>query len=177
MFFDIPFTNGKYSITKAGQVRRNATNHIIKPFITNKGYMCIDLRINNQTVRYLVHRLVAITFLPNPNGYNIVNHKDCNPLNNNVENLEWCTYSYNNKYAYIVGNKPLTPKQLEARRKPSYHLRKIVCQYDLNGRLLQEFPCITAAADHINGKVVSISSCAHGRLQTYKGYVWKFKEV
>lgn len=46
-----------------------------------------------------LHRVVALNFIPNPNNYPIINHKDQNPSNNNVDNLEWCTYSYNNTYA------------------------------------------------------------------------------
>lgn len=45
-----------------------------------------------------VHRLVAYNFIPNPNNYPIINHKDENRSNNNISNLEWCTVSYNNTY-------------------------------------------------------------------------------
>ena len=53
---------------------------------------------NGKKKTYLVHRLVAIAFLPNPNNLPIINHKDENPSNNNVNNLEWCTVAYNNTY-------------------------------------------------------------------------------
>lgn len=55
--------------------------------------------------QFFIHRLVAAAFIPNPNKYPIVNHKDGNSLNNNVNNLEWCTYSYNLKEAYRLGNR------------------------------------------------------------------------
>ena len=56
----------------------------------------------------LVHRLVAMAFIPNPHNYPIINHKDCNRLNNNADNLEWCTHSYNERYAYELGRKSST---------------------------------------------------------------------
>lgn len=52
---------------------------------------------------YLVHRLVAEAFLPNENNLPIINHKDCDPSNNNIQNLEWCTYKHNSKHAYENG--------------------------------------------------------------------------
>lgn len=172
-FKDIPFTNGKYSIDKIGNVKRNKTSHILKPFITNKGYKCVDLRLGGETKRFLVHRLVAMTYIPNPCDFKIINHKDSNPLNNSVENLEWCSYSYNNKYAYDNGNRTLTEAQLKVRKNEKVYLQKRVVQYDICGNLLNEYKSITAASEAIQGKVSSLSACIHGRLKTYKGYIWK----
>lgn len=61
-------------------------------------YRSVNLWHNGKTVHRLVHRLVAEAFIPNPNGYPIINHIDENPANNKVTNLEWCTYKYNAKY-------------------------------------------------------------------------------
>ena len=72
---------------------------ILKNDIGKNGYARVTLYIEGKgRYRELVHRLVAKSFIPNPNNYPCVNHKDENPLNNNVENLEWCSYSYNNTY-------------------------------------------------------------------------------
>lgn len=62
------------------------------------GYKVVILYKDGKKKTYLVHRLVAIAFIPNPNNLPIINHKDENKTNNNVNNLEWCTYEYNNTY-------------------------------------------------------------------------------
>lgn len=68
------------------------------------GYLCTRLLSNNNTSRCeYTHILIAKTFLPNPNNYPIVNHIDGNKHNNRIENLEWCTYSRNNKHAIDIG--------------------------------------------------------------------------
>lgn len=61
-------------------------------------YEQVILCKNGKTKAYLVHRLVSQAFIPNPNNFPCVNHKDENPRNNCVDNLEWCTYKYNNEY-------------------------------------------------------------------------------
>lgn len=61
-------------------------------------YLQIILCKDGKTKKHLIHRLVAQAFIPNPNNLPCVNHKDENPRNNHVENLEWCTYQYNNQY-------------------------------------------------------------------------------
>lgn len=58
--------------------------------------MCLSK--DGKMKHYKVHRLVAMAFIPNPNNLPIINHKDENPSNNNVNNLEWCTVAYNNAY-------------------------------------------------------------------------------
>ena len=72
---------------------------ISKYEISNSGYKIITLRNKyGKAIKKTIHRLVAEYFIPNPNNYPCVNHKDENKLNNRVDNLEWCTYQYNNTY-------------------------------------------------------------------------------
>ena len=61
-------------------------------------YPSVQLSHKQRIKNIPIHKLVAKTFIPNPNNLPCINHKDCNPENNNVENLEWCTYKYNNEY-------------------------------------------------------------------------------
>lgn len=65
----------------------------------NLTYLGLSLYKEGKYYNELVHRLVAKAFIPNPNNYPTVNHKNCNSHDNRVSNLEWCTYQYNNTYA------------------------------------------------------------------------------
>ena len=102
----------KYSNIDFGQNYLINKNGIIYSIFTMKelshkayngnGYRRIILRdINKQKHLLYLHRILAETFIPNPNNYPIINHKDENPSNNCVDNLEWCTYQYNNTYNNI----------------------------------------------------------------------------
>ena len=86
-----------YSITSTGEVFNNKTGRKLKQMI-KKGYCGVYLYNENGRKFFLVHRLVAQTFIANEDNYPEVNHKDENPLNNNVENLEWCSSKYNSNY-------------------------------------------------------------------------------
>ena len=110
-WFDIPGYN-LYKISKTGIIRRiaatitniNGTNNFIKSRIlktkTNKsGYISVTLTENGKQKGEFIHVLLAKTFIPNLHNYPIVNHKDENPSNNSIDNLEWCNHSYNAKHS------------------------------------------------------------------------------
>lgn len=84
----------------------NLKARLKKSRIDGKGYAVVSLGKNNKMVSYLVHRLVAEAFIPNPNNKPEVNHKDGNKLNNHVSNLEWVTKKENETHALINGLKP-----------------------------------------------------------------------
>lgn len=87
-----------YQISNRGRVWSAKSNSYLKPCKNNKGYYLTHLIAKNgKRKTELIHRLVALTFIDNPNGYPEVNHKDRNKDNNTVENLEWCTRSQNNR--------------------------------------------------------------------------------
>lgn len=115
---------GLYQVSNYGRVRSLDTKQvrsngrvmceftvkgqILNPYFTgrttrnSKGYLTVNLKRKNKKV----HRLVAEAFLENPNNYPMVNHKDGNTENNNVENLEWCTNLHNVRHAIKHGLKP-----------------------------------------------------------------------
>jgi len=88
----------EYEVSETGTVRRINNHHIVKPVAHKCGYYVIRFRHAGKTITEYAHRLVAAAFIPNPNGYEIVNHKDENRHNNAVNNLEWCDRSYNMLY-------------------------------------------------------------------------------
>lgn len=85
----------KYTCSLKGQV--------LKQYNRKDGYLQVSFRMNGKAITKKVHRLVAETFIPNQDNLPEVNHKDCNRANNNVENLEFCTRSYNRQYREKYG--------------------------------------------------------------------------
>lgn len=106
---DINDYESVYQINQNGDVKSlkrkssgtfTSIDKIIRKDLNKKGYYTYRLCKNNKSKRKLLHRLLAEAFIPNPNNYPCVNHIDGNPLNNNLNNLEWCTYSYNTIHGY-----------------------------------------------------------------------------
>lgn len=87
-----------YSISNAGRVRNDTRNRILVGGFDRDGYRQVTLSYNGKQYNRRICRLVANEFIENPNGYPCVNHIDENKSNDNVTNLEWCTYKYNNNY-------------------------------------------------------------------------------
>ena len=94
---------GLYKISNEGKIYSNKINAIMKTYINNNGYECVQLTKNKKRKHFLVHRLVAKAFIPNIDNKPQVNHIDGNKANNRVENLEWYTNSENQIHAYKNG--------------------------------------------------------------------------
>lgn len=95
---DLKFYEDKYEISNFGNVRDKQSKRLKKSTTKDNGYIVYSFWINGRTKQEYAHRLVALTFIPNPNDLPQVNHKDENKQNNRVDNLEWCTPQYNNTY-------------------------------------------------------------------------------
>lgn len=74
-----------------------------------RGYKVVSIYINQKQYYKKVHRLVAETYIPNPDNLPMINHIDEDKLNNNVDNLEWCTSQYNVEYSHAKWYKIKTP--------------------------------------------------------------------
>lgn len=165
--------DGLYLISDEGQVFSVRSNRLLKPQISTAGYYRIELNCNGIKQKELVHRLVAECFIPNPNSYPIVNHKDENPLNNHVDNLEWCTHQYNLTYGTCVQRRLA---HTEYRSGADNVKSKTVYQYDLEGNFIAEYGGAREAARITGLSGHSISKAATGKLRQYAGYVWSYEK-
>lgn len=133
----------------------------------DRKYLVAHLSKYHKQKTFSVHRLIAHAFLPNPDNLPEVNHKDENPSNNRVSNLEWCTRSYNTNYG--THNEKL-------RNTKSARYGKPILQFDLLGNFISEYPTLMAAERATGFHNGNISHCCRGDCSYAYGYVWKFKE-
>ena len=103
-------TDGRYEVSNTGMVRSKGTHvnkgiHELKAKTNKYGYKEVTLYLDGKKKSKTIHRLVAITYIPNPENAPQVNHIDGDKTNNDVTNLEWCTSSDNIKHAFRTGLK------------------------------------------------------------------------
>ena len=139
------------------------------------GYLHVSLTINKQSKHFLIHRLVALMFVPNPYFYSEINHIDGNKENNYFENLEWCTRSHNVKHAFDMGLKVNKKGSNSAHAKSFY-------QFDLKGNLIQKWGSLTDCANYL-GKTEeeafiirkNLTATLHKRHKSCCGYLFSFE--
>ena len=172
----------EYKVSNLGRVKRLAyyknvcggskqyrEEKILKPQKRKRGYQAVMLSKNNKVKSFLIHRLVAIVFIPNPNNLPQVNHKDENPSNNEVSNLEWCNQRYNSNYG--------TSKKRISEKLRNGVLSKPVERYSKSGEYIDEFPSAIEASRQLNLNVSGIISCCN-KDEKYShcgGFQWKYK--
>lgn len=105
MSFYVPIAGyeSKYLVSKNGDVYSIRRRRLLKPQITDKGYLTVELWDSYSRRSVKIHRLVAETFIENPSGLKEINHKNGDKADNRVENLEWCSRSENILHAYATG--------------------------------------------------------------------------
>lgn len=168
---DIPGYEGMYQVSNLGQVRslnygRTGKIKLLKQHYDIHGYLKVGLAKHRECKYYFVHRLVAICFIENPLNYPIINHKDENPSNNIVDNLEWCDHKYNINY----GSR--NEKVAEKLRKHEEKWRAVNC-YNLYGKFIKHYKSIISTkGDGFNPKAVL--HCCRGRHQTHHGYRFEY---
>ena len=133
---------------------------VLKQKTDKDGYKLINLFKDGNGYTLKIHRLVAEAFLPNPENLPIVNHKDCNPANNKVENLEWCTYSYNITYNEAGHKRALKTGKPIAVFKDGVEVGRYISSYE--------------AAEALGCASANIRSIARGKKGVYtaKGYTF-----
>lgn len=165
----------KYLISDTGLVQNRKTGNIIKSTTTSNGYQMVSLYIEKgKTKRFYVHRLVAITFLPNPDNLTDVNHKDYNKQNNSVDNLEWCTRSDNLKHSYSYENRNKNREHAKELATKNHEKMKIkVIQKTLFGEFVAEYNSMREAEEKTGIPMQNISAVTLGKRRSAGGYAWE----
>ena len=148
---------------------KNSQTKYLTKRINKKGYVEYKLTRNGKSSYYKAHRLVAKTFIPNPENKPQVNHIDGNKQNNHVDNLEWCTNSENQLHAYRNVLKRPTRGHLRHNARP-------INQYDLYGNFIQTWSCIKYASDNLNIHRSNIILCCQGIYKSTHGFIFKYAD-
>lgn len=182
---DIEGYEGLYLIYKNGDndhcVWSLSRNEWKKSFIWGNGYAYVELSKKHKSKPKAIHILKAKAFIQNPHNCPIINHKDLNKTNNSIENLEWCTYQYNNTYNdrhLDIGIKLLNREDIS----------KQVYQYTLDGELIGIYPSAREAARELGFNHSTIIKCCNGgffdknknkwiNITQHKGYRWSYEPL
>lgn len=168
---DVVGYEGLYQVSNYGNVKslsREVNNgngtyftkeKILKPMENHKGYLGVEL----QDKWHFIHRIVATTFIENPENKPQVNHIDCDKKNNRVENLEWCTNSENQIHAYKNG--------LNVRSDNAGRPKQKIMQLDMNDNLIKIYESIADAEKETGIK--NISYVINGKRKKAGGFKWK----
>ena len=160
-WIDLPKHEGLYEINEAGQIRtlhKRNRYMILTQRIDRGGYYTIRLSKGGRASTHWVHRLLALTYIPNPHQKPEVNHKDLNKLNNNLDNLEWVTHRENAQHAYNTG--AINP------RRGKDHPSSQPLLFKPTG---EEFSSISEAANRVGRNYEAFRR--HLRTNKNKGYV------
>jgi hypothetical protein len=177
VWMDIEGYKDLYQISNLGRVKsldyhRTGKERILKLSKNKDNYLVVSLHANKKPKSYLVHRLVAQAFIPNPDNLPEINHKSEIKSQNYVwanedgtidpekSNLEWCDRAYNVNYGKCI-------------EKTKEKLSKPIAQMTLDNQIITIWPSINEAGR--NGfDQGAIWSCCNGKSKTHKGYKWQY---
>jgi len=176
---DIPGFEGLYAVSSIGRVRsydmkipvrggiQTRKGRVLKPMVNVDGYYIVMLCKNGTRRYWRIHRLVAMAFIPNPNNYPVINHKNEIKTDNRVENLEWCTVAYNQSY----NNRQCRAASTRMKNKKGF---KAVLQYDMNYNLICMHESTASAARAVGCYQGAISNNCIGRSKSAGGFRWEY---
>lgn len=140
IWMDIPGYEGLYKISNIGRVTaiaRSGSKGGIMQSATSKGYCRVILCKNNVRKNWSIHRLVGFSFIPNPDNFPLINHKDGDKTNNRVSNLEWCNHKMNSVHAVNIlgigagetnGRAKLTKREVDFMRYIKSHFPEVTAK-------------------------------------------------
>lgn len=181
---DIEGFEGYYKISNLGRIlaigrtvgaANNKTKTIKEKLLStpkfSNGYRVVSLYKNCKCKKLLVHRLIAMCFIPNPENKPYINHIDGDRLNNRIENLEWCTHKENMEHMWKIGR----GYDGFTGRCGKYSPRsKKVSMFSKEGTLLKTYFSILEASNEAGVSCSAISNCANGKTLTSAGFIWMF---
>ena len=159
--------NGKYLVSNEGRVKNAKSGRILKEMITHRGYVKVHLFRTDDEKNIFLHRIVADEFIPNPQRKPQVNHIDGNKLNNNADNLEWCTGHENVRHSWENGLREGNVQWYRSKMK------KVVA-ISIDGTDVIRFNSIAEAKKHFNTN--HVSDVLNGHREQTKGYRFLFDE-
>ncbi len=163
-----------YSVSTNGVVT-DSSGAVLKQYKEQNGYMRVWIKQDGKRKKFSVHRLVAMSFIPNPENKPCVNHKDGNKENNCVTNLEWCTHSENELHSYRKLGKKTSTEHLQ--RMIDAHTKAVstpIIQRDLHGNLMNTFSSMSEASKATGISQGNISQCCNKKRNKAGGYKWSF---
>lgn len=168
---DIPGYDGIYQVSNLGRIRnlnwhRSHKIKILNLKPDNSGY--IKLRVKKEKT-FKVHRLVAMAFIPNPDGLPQINHKNEIKTDNRVENLEWCTARYNNLYNG-------RPERIGKKLLNGPCSKRVAMVNIKTGKILRVFPSTTEIERQLGFDRSNINKCCRKERKIANGYGWNFIE-
>lgn len=173
---------GLYEVSSDGRVKSLFRyKKELKPNITRNGYATVELFKDKSSKRLLIHRLVAMAFIPNPDNLPQVNHIDENKLNNDVSNLEWITAKENmnfgtrNKRQKDATNYSDEKRKFIARENGKKASRSVM-QFSLDGNFIEKYCSGKDAHKQTCINHSHIMECCSGKRKTAGGYVWKYEK-
>ena len=146
---------------KSLNYRRTGKSELMTPSENTDGYFKVNLRKNGENKTCYVHRLIAQTFIPNPENKPEINHIDEDKTNNRVDNLEWKWHKDN------INHGTHNERSAKARSKP-------VLQFSLTGDFIREWSS-TMECGRNGFNQGAVAACCRGKLLQYKGFLWMYK--
>lgn len=174
---DIAGYEGLYQVSNLGNVKslnwgRHGFPRTLTPKVSNSGRLAVQLSKFGEVKYYLIHRLVASAFIPNPCDYNEINHIDENPVNNRVDNLEWCDHLYNVR-CYLA-NHPSYHKERKSSSNYGKRLALQIEQLDQDGQVVRRWKNSREIVKETGMSDWSISECCRGKRKSAYGFKWRY---